>query len=975
MKNGELTIFADIVNDAIKDDLESKGQVLAKDHWINEPLKSEDDKTLLLVAVQEANHDCMEILLRSGADPNLFSHELQLTPLILATRQQDVKAMEILVKFGADVNMAAFKTGETALHEACNRSFTKGVTFLLKQPKIEVNSKDKKGSKTPLFCAIKSKDVESVALLIANGADLEMKVVGKSIRDHLASKLPYVDPDSIGKVKANIARQTSLSTLEKLENMIEDLQNNDDVEMFKSLLLEVGEHELDKYRSGGHTLLQKACWSGKTDLVKALLDTGMNINGLAEGSKLAPVLISACQGDTATLDLLLSQNPDITMTKVMTNDTILHCFLKQDQNMDVDYLKLLLNPKSEELDAQMQSIINKKDINDNTALHYAAQRWPQEAVRYLLEAGANIGMKNQFGEVAITQISAETFEAFLNEYCMKNNNLDVNHDNFELTFDYRFLAPSNEDLPKNLQQQIDPEDPSMTKLVDSSEKFPLPETEALWHMGQSKEHRHLLKHPVITSFLWLKWLRIRRYFNRNLRFYLLFVYLLTWYIFENFGGLSLNPEKNTTIPFFYGLYIVFTVIVTGFILLDWKNDLSDIMRVNASKDELDQDSGLSCGDVIKLILSNWIEAALLTGLTLILIFGAQSLFTALIITTGLLALREFFQVTVSLRRYLLSPENWIEVTTIILIGIILFHNDEDKALKRHLSAIAIVLSWAELITLVGKHPKLTRYNVYVTMFYKVLGTFCFFLLWYAFFIVAFGLAFYILLHKDDGSPIGEDDYIYFNKPWLALVKTSTMFVGELEFSDIPIDVDSQLGPLAYLFFLSFVFLIVVVLMNLLNGLAVSDTGIIQEKAEIVTYISRVDTISYTESVLLGDPFNFLSNWPAFQWLKNIPSLSCCSQLHKHKLIQDVFYKITGATGILLFYSFMKEARMSIKPNDRSQQCQQCIRVHEMDPTIIASAKKIISEQNKESKIDTLEAKLETMQELLKLMNQKLDQLK
>ena len=38
---------------------------------------------------------------------------------------------------------------------------------------------------------------------------------------------------------------------------------------------------------------------------------------------------------------------------------------------------------------------------------------------------------------------------------------------------------------------------------------------------------------------------------------------------------------------------------------------------------------------------------------------------------------------------------------------------------------------------------------------------------------------------------------------------------------------------------------------MLNGLAVSDTGIIQAKAEIVGYVSRVETISYTESVLLG----------------------------------------------------------------------------------------------------------------------------
>ena len=102
------------------------------------------------------------------------------------------------------------------------------------------------------------------------------------------------------------------------------------------------------------------------------------------------------------------------------------------------------------------------------------------------------------------------------------------------------------------------------------------------------------------------------------------------------------------------------------------------------------------------------------------------------------------------------------------------------------------------------------------------------------FIIAFGLGFFILLHKND-EDVQEDDYIYFNKAWLSIVKTTTMFVGELEFSDIPINLDSHLAPLAYVYFLSFVFLIVVVLMNLLNGLAVSDTGIIREKAEIFSY--------------------------------------------------------------------------------------------------------------------------------------------
>ena len=52
-------------------------------------------------------------------------------------------------------------------------------------------------------------------------------------------------------------------------------------------------------------------------------------------------------------------------------------------------------------------------------------------------------------------------------------------------------------------------------------------------------------------------------------------------------------------------------------------------------------------------------------------------------------------------------------------------------------------------------------------------------------------------------------------PWTALVKTSTMFVGELEFADVAgvIDPKASTAPLAFAFLLAFVFLIVVVLMR------------------------------------------------------------------------------------------------------------------------------------------------------------------
>merc|ERR1712117_554109 len=172
-----------------------------------------------------------------------------------------------------------------------------------------------------------------------------------------------------------------------------------------------------------------------------------------------------------------------------------------------------------------------------------------------------------------------------------------------------------------------------------------------------------------------------------------------------------------------------------------------------------------------------------------------------------------------------------------------------------------------------------------------------------------------MLHDDSAdNPHGledEDKNALFNKTWLSLVKTSAMFVGELEFSDIPINSDTYLGVLAYIFFLTFIFLIVVVLMNLLNGLAVNDTSDIKQKAEIYSYISRVETISYMESVLLGDPFNFLSNVP--DYLSNLPSGSIMRQFYRSGILTKIFSKL-GASRFLLFYTFLPEKRITVKPN-------------------------------------------------------------
>merc|ERR1719341_3181829 len=155
------------------------------------------------------------------------------------------------------------------------------------------------------------------------------------------------------------------------------------------------------------------------------------------------------------------------------------------------------------------------------------------------------------------------------------------------------------------------------------------------------------------------------------------------------------------------------------------------------------------------------------------------------------------QMTVSLKRYFSSFENWIELCITVLVTYLLLAKESSFELKKHLAAFTIVMSWALLIVLIGRHPKLKEYNIYVTMFLKVMKTFLLFFTWYCLFIIAFSLGFFVLLHKDTDGIVGEADasaeeYAFFDEVWLSIVKTTTMLAGELEFSNIPIDLKSGL---------------------------------------------------------------------------------------------------------------------------------------------------------------------------------------
>eukprot|EP00092_Neocalanus_flemingeri_P034714 GFUD01037775.1.p1 GENE.GFUD01037775.1~~GFUD01037775.1.p1 ORF type:complete len:1056 (+),score=250.31 GFUD01037775.1:1102-4269(+) len=957
LKDGDIQTFTDLINNK-----EVEDQLDNPHFWVNSGRKEEDGFNLAELAVQYESKEALSTLVRLGVPMDLLNPITGYAPLHRAAEEGKPEMLSIMLEttkhdFDINARTAKRKRGLTALHLSSGHNsedHLKCLDILLRNPFIEPDMKDSSWTTTPLYTAGKAKNREAAVKLIENGADLDLLIgnTNKSIKDFMTSWMPDL---SVDKVRVKRYRSKTDNIKGKLMEIVKE--TNLDSKNYMEKFLKFRQATLGLYdaQNGYEDLVEKICRKGLADFARILFKKGADPNKFPPNSYSCPIIDAAERGDFALLQVLKKNDADFSVLKFQTNETAFHCVLKSvTSGNEETYLKcldILLNDNDEEFQEDIRNIINKSDINGNTALHYATEKWPTFITRSLLQNGANIGIKNCWGEIPISRIPPDVMESFLNEDCLKGNDKDIFHKELEITFKYDFLAPDPASLPESFKphtplEECKPLTPS-AKHQESSNQA-LPETESLWYMGQSKEHRHLLKHPVITSFLWFKWERIRPYFNRNLRMYLLFVFLLTWFIFVNFGGTS---QRASIQEVFHWLYIAIFSLLVILMVRDWWKDVQDALRAESlastAKNSIKPDLNINSPKMmIQIIASNWVDIAMIVGMSFIFIINESDLNIPIIVLICFLVVREILQMAVSLKRYFSSIENWIELAMIALtIAIIANNGEEAILLNRHLSAIALVLSWAELITLIGRHPKLLLCNVYVTMFYRVLHSFFFFLLWYSLFIIAFGLGFYIMLHDDSASNLHgldtEDKNPLFNKTWLSLVKTSAMFVGELEFSDIPINSDTYLGMLAYAFFLTFVFLIVVVLMNLLNGLAVNDTSEIKQKAEIYSYISRVETISYMESILLGDPFDFLSNVP--KYLSNLPSGSILRQLYRNGLCRKLFTKI-GAKGFLLFYTYLPSKQVTLRPNVNNKCC--ILAADEMGRDIVLAAKEILAQQRK-----------------------------
>lgn len=134
---------------------------------VNAGLNS-DKETPLHHAVHSAVPECVQILLKAGANPNptiMFSE----TPLHVAVYEGLLDIVDILLNAGADVRSSRGASKMTALHIAAYEGYSSIAHQLLKAG-ADPNQENLK-QQTPLHLAAKAQSYDSVQVLLSFGAD------------------------------------------------------------------------------------------------------------------------------------------------------------------------------------------------------------------------------------------------------------------------------------------------------------------------------------------------------------------------------------------------------------------------------------------------------------------------------------------------------------------------------------------------------------------------------------------------------------------------------------------------------------------------------------------------------------------------------------------------------------------------------------------------------------------------------------
>ncbi|XP_068232695.1 transient receptor potential channel pyrexia-like [Palaemon carinicauda] len=549
-----------------------------------------------------------------------------LTPLHSACHMKQFDILKLLITRGAQIN-AHDSLGNSALHIAVKEIWHDGVRELLQHgasPNDLSKPPDSFKSmirETPLHVAVKLADRISTSLLLKHNPDLNIRDGNNQTVFHLAA-------------------------------------SNRNLPILKDLLADVN---LSKYMKtldeSGHTIYHAALSNTfgtncEGQVLKVIQYIYTFHNNLDQPNMFGETpLIRACfLGLSDVVRFFLNNGADPTRV-TFQKQSVIHAACISGNS---DTLQHLLKTE------RVGDLISFVDNNGYHPLYYAIENSSLECCKLLLEKGERLAnvYKDDVSNFMLVRRSLPTamqlFRDLFNS-SIKLSNKPKHHPDYSVTFDYSSLMSPGK---ANIQCSI------ISELTGT----PL---------------EGLIKHPLIESFLYIKWCRIRAAFYLNVFQYFIYLMIHSVFVIMSFGK---KPKDWSKDPFSLMMFRIFHGIFFGIIVIP------EIVMTFAN---------------IKKYLTHWETytkvAALASSAVVVCIVSGK-----------------------------------------IVDDVTLNKPNAGLSTERMFASMSIVLGWIELMMLLGRFPTLGAYILMVTKVGKSIFTFLFAFLSV---LIGFNLGFHILFQR------------------------------------------------------------------------------------------------------------------------------------------------------------------------------------------------------------------------------------
>lgn len=407
------------------------------------------------------------------------------TCLLVSCWVNHFEIVKILLKKNVNV-FCRDEDGRTPLHlAACAASIKileELLTYGAKPCEWDFNKKC-----TPLHCAAAVGNIDCVKALIKAEADIDAGFPGKTPL-HYAVLCNAVDcVEALLQAGAHpnnpqVYTETPLHVAASLGSV-----------SCMKLLLSYGADVRVQLGTARSTPLHLAAEEGSAECTKLLLDAGASYDATNARGQTAMHLATLAQS-SETLEVLINVGANVNVEDT-NGRTPLHAAVAKSLRAG-ELVRTLI---------QGGARVNKPDKFGYTPLHIAALNENSSTVMTLLSQGADITARTKGGISALSFIIRRTPD-ILPHFVTRLDQAISLHDHelgdvdCELRLDFRPLVPGGRG-----------ETDLMLCLIE---------------VGQG----HILKHPLCESFLYLKWLRIRKFFLISLVFHFIFVTFFTSYI-------------------------------------------------------------------------------------------------------------------------------------------------------------------------------------------------------------------------------------------------------------------------------------------------------------------------------------------------------------------------------------------------------------------------------------------------------------